>query len=496
MNSIFKIKQNRKRMFKFLLVLCLISLALSTSGCKKEEIIISSKDELTDPAVQPKVIFSSPSHQSVGPYPLYAPGDQYSRPNIILRFNKLMRKESVQPGTIRVSGFDRPVVVRLMSNYYYYRDVKNSVADHATSDDFYNDLFSLSISDSSDYYYGGARSTYRIGQLYTLTIDSTLEDINGNRFSGAFNLTFEPEPAFRVTSMIPLNGSKDVDRFTTMTLAFNNKVNAAIFSSLQVTPSTPGVWRIAQYDSHYVSYYPTSPLGYNTLYTMTAASGAQDVDGNVSTRSFASTVRTIAFQTTSQWPRDRATNIPTSTNISIEFSGGIDTATARAAFSISPPVAGIFYSAYDRQLQFFPQQELASGTTYTVSLSTTLKSVEGVSLAAPLTFRFTTDRFRVLYTNPSNGNLYVYRGSSIGVYLNAPIDTATVRSSFKTSPNVTGTFSLYANSSGFSFLPASPLAANTTYTVTVSTSLISTRGEYFGEPYSFFFVTGSSENRP
>jgi hypothetical protein len=75
--------------------------------------------------------------------------------------------------------------------------------------------------------------------------------------------------------------------------------------------------------------------------------------------------------------------------------------------------------------------------------------------------------------------------------MSADVDTSTVRPAFSISPPVAGTFIMADNSPFFAFRPDSVMAANTAYTVTLSTSLKSKTGVPIHAPYLLYYSTGN-----
>jgi hypothetical protein len=129
-----------------------------------------------------------------------------------------------------------------------------------------------------------------------------------------------------------------------------------------------------------------------------------------------------------------------------------------------------------------------------VTIDTSVRGVNGERLASPYRFSFTTAPFRVTGAQPGDGSDLVYRGSTIGVYCNALIDTGTSRSSFtlrdSTGGVVAGAVVNFSYQSGsFYFSPTGLLAPRMTYTATVSTSLKALGGAPLSAPYTFVFKT-------
>jgi len=78
-------------------------------------------------------------------------------------------------------------------------------------------------------------------------------------------------------------------------------------------------------------------------------------------------------------PSGGATGVPVTTTISVTFSEAMNTASAEAAFSITPSVAGTF-SWVENTMTFTPITNLAHSTTYTVTISATATDMAGNGL--------------------------------------------------------------------------------------------------------------------
>ena len=84
-------------MARFIVALAVL-LSLIALACK-DEVVISGQEELVDPHIQPKLTYSSPALNSVGPF--FGWGEYPSTSYIVyLRFNKLMEPASVYGGLV------------------------------------------------------------------------------------------------------------------------------------------------------------------------------------------------------------------------------------------------------------------------------------------------------------------------------------------------------------------------------------------------------------
>jgi hypothetical protein len=73
-------------------------------------------------------------------------------------------------------------------------------------------------------------------------------------------------------------------------------------------------------------------------------------------------------------------------------------------------------------------------------------------------------------------------------YFNTLIDTGAVRASLL-HPGLNGTLDLYRQN--FDFHPQTPLAPNTTYTLTMQTTMRTIGGQFLKSPYIYSFTTGN-----
>jgi hypothetical protein len=430
---------------------------------------------LSDPSIMPEVIYSYPRASSVGPYPdlyQYSCGWEYcmSYSQFQVRFNKFMDVSSVR----RAVSFSSP-----------FNDIR---ADTGFILSFGGDVFVLNPVDSLGYRYN---FRFRIGAAYTMSVDSTATDINGNRLVPPFSATFVPEPTFRVMSVSPADGSADVTTNITVSVNFNGKVTNAILPHLSIDPDPSGIWTLG-YDSTFVIFSPAANLKTSTRYTLVVDGSAQDVDGNTIPAPFASVFTTVPFRVTASYPSNGSAGVALTSTVSVSFSVPLDTSTIRAAFHLSPATAGELASIYygTTYISFTPQGGLLASTTYTLRIDDGLRDLQGDTLEGGYECSFTTAPFSVIMTTPPNGATGVSRSNWIYVGTNAPLAFGTVEGAVSISPNAPLVTSACDGCSGFQVLPQLGMEPNTLYTVTVGSSLRTTRGEALPAPYIFSFTTG------
>ncbi len=473
-----------------LAVILLLSLpAVFLWGCTEEETASpgtpGGTGNLQDPSIIPSVLSTTPADHSTGPYALFSPGDNEFNPNFVVQFDKLINTNALTPASVRVQGFDRPVKVLLSPNYYPL-----PVFNKSTNGPFDN-ILAFNIYDSASY---ETKSLYRVGEIYTVTIDTSITDINGNHMAQPYSFSYTPEPAFRVTTFDPGAGTSGVGLDAVISISFNTQIDATVLPSLHIAPPLSGLWTMNSYDSSSAVFSYTGPLPYSSTFSLSVDAGATDPHGNRTGAAVTSTFTTLPFGVIGTFPDPGQNHAPPTTVVSLYFSGSADTASIRSAFSVNPPTPGLLgYAYFGDGFTFAPLNGLAPATLYTVTLSTTLHATDGTALSSPYSFSFTTDQLGVSSTNPQGGRFNVETGSEVDVFFNSMIDTASAQAAFGISPPVSGQVYAYTGASTaggwLSFFHSSPFAANVLYTVTISTSVKDIRGNHLPAPYTFTFRT-------
>ncbi|HLF13357.1 MAG TPA: Ig-like domain-containing protein [Bacteroidota bacterium] len=430
---------------------------------------------LSDPAIMPEVIYTYPQDSSVGPYPdlyqFYCGWEWCSwYSQFQVRFNKFMDVSSVRRA------------VRLSSPW---GDIH---VDSSFILSVGGDVFILNPVDSLGNRYD---FRFRIGTTYTMGVDSTARDINGNLLKPAFSATFVPEPNFRVVSVSPKDGTADVPTAISVSVNFNSRVRNTIMPHLSIRPEIPGIWWMG-WDSTFIYFSPARNFSTSTRYTVSVDGSAEDAEGNRIPAPFVSRFTTVAFRVSAAYPRPGAADVPLTTRVLAYFTVPLDTSTIRAAFHLTPPTPGDLFSIYygTSNIDFSPVNGLLASTTYTVRIDSTLRSLSGDLLSGGYEYSFTTASFTVLSTFPVDGQTGVPRFNYMTVRTNAPLDPASVAGAVQITPTAAISISACNWCSDIQILPYSGLSPNTGYTVTVGTSLKTRRGQPLGAPHVFSFTTG------
>jgi len=145
---------------------------------------------------------------------------------------------------------------------------------------------------------------------------------------------------------------------------------------------------------------------------------------------------------------------------------------------------------------FTPSANLSPNTTYTCTVTSACKDASNVAFAANYSWSFTTGTTilpTVVSVSPTNNSIGIPLDSVITATFSEAMDPATISTTTFTLAagmiSKTGTVTYAAQTA--TFTPSTPLAANTQYTVTVTTGAKNTLGDPIPANYSWKFTTGN-----
>ncbi|MFI5253754.1 MAG: Ig-like domain-containing protein [Bacteroidota bacterium] len=455
--------------------ICLLLLvSLISITCKETDTIYTPVETLTDPAVQPEVIYTFPASYGIGPF------NNFSS-TITIRFNKLMDASTLQHAV------------------HFISSAGDLLPDTSSISVNQGDVASISPIRSNPNY----PFLWRVGKSYTLRIDSRAKDVNGNSLNLPFELTFTPEPYFRVKTISPALGAINVNS-TTLQLAFNASVDTSIQRQVVIAPPVSGLWRYVPLtggllDSSQLIFQSANGFTIGKTYSISIGSNAIDKHGNLMSGGFASSFNTIALAVTGTTPTNGSTNwSTTSRTISITMSDTLDTSTASAAFKINPVTAGIIsYTSNLKVLNFTALNNFLPETVYTILIDSSIRSKTHAMIPQPYSFSFMTgpivpppppQTFYVSSTSPPNGTTTFSPLAPVQIRFNIAFDTATIRNGFSITPPINGLIA-FPSSTVLSFSPILSFSTATYYTITIGSSVTSTTGNPLGVPNTFSFAT-------
>jgi hypothetical protein len=145
---------------------------------------------------------------------------------------------------------------------------------------------------------------------------------------------------------------------------------------------------------------------------------------------------------------------------------------------------------------FVPSTNLLPGTQYTATITSGVKSMIGIPMAANYVWTFTTVAAiapTVVTTDPANNSTGVALNKTVSAIFSMPMDRTTIVSPLTTFTLANGTTSVpgtvsYTSTTAY-FVPNSNLVAGTTYTATITTAAKSTQGTPMANNYVWSFTT-------
>lgn len=447
---------------------CAIVAMLSLLSCTDETVFLSSGDSLVDPRVDPRVVFTYPPMNSFGPYPEWDRNEfPFSSDRVELRFNKLMDPVSVKralrlTSSMRLVTLDSSMVSDSDRDVYW----------------FYPRLES---------YVGGK---YAFGEVFTLSLSQTVYDVNGKPVAAGDLGTFVPESYCRARLVFPSDGTVlPLYNGTSFRIAFNSKIDSAVFPFVTITPPLDGAMIIfGDSMTLHFSVYGALPA---QEYALTVNAGAPDKQGHRSQVPFSARYRSLPFELRERYRSDSQA-VELYRSYALYYSYPVDPTSALSAVRIAPALeGGLDVSVSGTRVIVSPRLEYDPLTRYVITVDSTLRSTGGERIPAAYAFAFTTAEFGITGTEPYSGNIGVSRTYQPALYFNANLDTSTMRAAFTIVPETAGSLLVTSPPSILRFQPSDTLNANQPYRITVDTALRTRRGVWLSAPYSFVFTTGN-----
>jgi hypothetical protein len=201
-------------------------------------------------------------------------------------------------------------------------------------------------------------------------------------------------------------------------------------------------------------------------------------------------------------PLNNAGGVAINRNITATFSEAMDpltvtTATFPVVDNVGTPVSGTVTPS-GMSAVFNPTDNLAANTTYTATITTGAKDLAGNALASNYVWSFTTGATAdstaptVTLTSPDNAATSVVINSDVNATFSEAMDPLTVTTAtFTVVDNVGTPVSGTVTPSGVNavFNPTGNLAANTTYTATITTGARDLAGNALASNYVWTFTT-------
>ncbi|MHB8581384.1 MAG: Ig-like domain-containing domain, partial [Ignavibacteriaceae bacterium] len=328
---------------------------------------------------------------------------------------------------------------------------------------------------------------------YTATITTMAKNRGGSSLASNYVWSFTTGAAAVITppavnSTNPVNAATSVPINQKIAATFSEAMDASTItaSTFTLMQGTTAISGFVSYSGTTAMFAPSSMLAPNTIYTVTVTTGAKDLAGNAMASNYVWNFTTGAAAivtpptVSSTVPLNNATNVALNQKVAATFSTTMDASTiTTATFTLMQGtsfVAGtVSYSG--TTATFAPGSNLAPNTVYTATITTGAKDLSSNALASNYVWSFTTGAAAVItpptvsFTDPVNAAISVPLNQKIAATFSRTMDATTITASTFILTQGTTSVSGFVSYSGTTaiFAPASNLAPNTAYTVTITT---------------------------
>jgi hypothetical protein len=336
--------------------------------------------------------------------------------------------------------------------------------------------------------------------VYTATIPAGVKDKMGNALQAPYIWTFSTGVSPFITTTSPQNLATNVAADKVVTATFSEAMNPATLNSstFSLKAGTTAVAGAVTYSGNTVSFTSTSDLMANTTYTATITTAAKNLsDVSIAFDYIWSFNTGVAPTVVSTIPLDLATNVNVNQVVSAEFSEAMDPLTlTTSSFTLMDGAVvvpgSVSYSGMTAA--YTPTSNLNAATTYTATVTTSVKSATGLFLVNDVVWTFSTGATAVptvLSTVPLNLASNVPLNQVLSATFSEAMDGLTITSSSFTlllgTNSVAGTVNYSGNTA--TFTPNSNLLSGNTYTATITTLAQSAAGVALANDYVWSFST-------
>jgi hypothetical protein len=227
------------------------------------------------------------------------------------------------------------------------------------------------------------------------TIQISAYDPSGK--GGSITVEVIPPTPLTVLSTTPQSDAAGVLINTPITAQLSSAIDPMSLYYFQVNGPNGAVAGTRTVNDSTVSFTPSSNLAYNTTYTVTLPTSLKALSGSSLTSDYTWSFTTMGlpvFQVLSTYPAAGATDVPTSLTVTATFNGQIDISYfGPSSFIVSSPTGshwGYFYSVNGATVAVTGPNQLQANTTYTATLTSTIRDTDGHQLPFDYVWTFKT----------------------------------------------------------------------------------------------------------
>jgi len=316
-----------------------------------------------------------------------------------------------------------------------------------------------------------------------------------------------------VISTSPVNMATNVPINSQLTVAFSEAMDPTTITNTTflLQQGAAPVGGTVSYINGLATFSPITSLITNTLYTATITTGVKDLSGYVLATNFVwsfttsistdDTLPMVSFTI----PTNTATGVAINSQLAASFSKVMNPATlTNTTFELQQGGTSVTgtVSYVGGLATFAPAANLITNTVYTATITTGAQDLAGNALITNFVWSFTTGASAdtnlpiVVDGNPTDLATNVAVNQSLNATFNKDMNPATINTNNFTvtgpgSASVAGTVTYDATSQTATFIPATNLAPDTTYTNTVTTNATDLAGNPLATNVVWTFTTGS-----
>ncbi|MCP4145446.1 MAG: hypothetical protein GY752_09215, partial [bacterium] len=365
--------------------------------------------------------------------------------------------------------------------------------------------------------YTGTTATFTPSVLgenktYTATVTTGVKDLEGSSmqsdYTWSFATTGTPLTPPTVVSVSPANNTLNVSPDSVITATFSEALDASSVTtaSFFVKDGSDNITGTVTYSGTTATFTPSSDLDNDKAYTATVTTGVKDLEGSPMASDYSwsfTTEPSSGFFVESTSPANDAVGVNWNTDIVANFSKEIDSSSVNNNTFYVMQITGTVSSS-GTAATFTPNSALESNKTYTATITTGAKDLDGNHLQANYTWSFTTKGGEppsspfVDSTDPTDKDVDVDVNTKITVTFSETMNSSTItKDTFYVGTLSGSTLTLISGTVSHSgatatFTPASLLDYSTTYTAGVTTGAEDLDGNPLLSEFKWSFTTATT----
>lgn len=343
---------------------------------------------------------------------------------------------------------------------------------------------------------------------YRLLIAQTAQRSDGQTMLTSYQLLYKTALQTFVSANSPVDSASSVSVHTPIEIIFSEEINLlSLQTNLRVTSSGTPITGATTLTDKTARWVAATSLPFGAIITVEVKNGVLDKNGAaVAVKSFSFTTEAEDItvpEVISTLPVPGAVDVPLNQQLTISFNKPMNQASVAGALSINPLPAGSIATSWvesGKTIIISYSEPLDHNTSYQLKLSTAAKDLANKPLAANFLLAWRTIARPEITINqcyPLPAATGVALSPQIKVKFTKAMNKESVVSAFRLqqgSNNVPGTFS-WPSAEQMIFVPASDLANNMAYTVSINTSARDTNDNYLESLQSWSFTTTSAEGK-